>query len=218
MASPAAIAERVQFGYAKAGSKLGLPHSLYRPVGAGPALAAQNLLNPNVPFIASATPDAAFKRPSGWTTPELYALVDPRLLQSGDYLSGPTGVWFVGSCDGVAIPLVVQCNYTVDISRPAGMTAGLNQAYGGRIDATDSPLVTGWPASLLSGGHSEAGRAMVPGDPKRFAGAICKLPRVPGVTFASGDRIVVEGGDTWVIAGAFLLDLGWRLELAGAEA
>lgn len=213
----AGIAAKVAYGYGKAASKLGPQHSVYRATSTGPAIAPANLVG-TTPFIASATPDGAFRRPSNWTTPEQFGLFDPTKARPGDYLTGSSGTWFVASTDTLTIPMVVQCNVVISIARGEAIGPGLNPIYGGQTPAVDQTLLTDWPASLLSGGHSEAGRAMLPDDPKRFAGGICKLPPVPGVTFRAGDRITVDGGDTWMVAGAFLQSLGWRLELAGAEA
>jgi len=212
----AKIAAKGAYGYAKLGKVLGQLHSQYRPITAGPALAPINLVG-TLPFLASATADGGFRRPGNWTSPEYFALVDPSRLRAGDYLNGPTGTWFVASLETLTIPMVVQCDVIVTLSRNSGIAPGLNAEYGGDT-APDGTLLADWPASLIGGGVSESGRAALPSDPKRFGGGVCKLPAVPGVTIRSGDRIVVQNGDTFLVAAAFLQDRGWRLELSGAEA
>ena len=225
----ARILDRVQFGYGKAASKLGLPHTLYRPNGPGAPLASQNIMRA-LPFTTSQTPDGEFKRPSRYGAPVAFALIDVRgvgaaAVRVGDYVTGSTGVWFLASMEQLTIPMVVECNAVINVVRAAGVDLAHEDIYGGRTDGTDGTVLTGWPASVLQGGRIEVGRAGLPGDPS-MKGYIVLLPAQAGALIRTSDRMIVtrwlatgENPDmAMVVNQAELTALGWRIGTSMGEA
>lgn len=213
----ARILDRVQFGYGKAASKLGLSHTLYRPTAAlTPALSPLCFMRRDVPFAVSQTPDAAFSRPAKYGSAIAFALMDVRGtrgsdVRGGDYIVGPTGTWFVASLEQLTIPMVIECNAVVSVARPAGnVTPGIGP-YGGRKNSTDVPLMAGWPASVLLGGRTQAGRADLPAD-VQAKGFQILLPAWPGVTLRTSDRVTDDAGRAFTLGAAELSDFGWRLD------
>ncbi len=245
----ARIMERVAFGYAKAGSKLGLPHNLYRPNAAlTPALDPSNLLR-STPFASSATPKGDFAAPSKYGAPIRYALTDTRYgtdahvqgddtdmmlegvseaaiiaaspVQPGDYIDGPSGTFFFASINAFEIPMVVECNATVTVKRPAGqddatdLTPG-RHGYEAPTAANDRVILLSWPASVLDGGRTEASRPGLPSD-VAAKGVIILLSATPDCAIRTMDRIE-DGRQAYTVSSAELTSLGWRLGASFSEA
>jgi hypothetical protein len=107
--------------------------------------------------------------------------------------------------------LVVECNRTVNITRPQVQTAyGAVSDYEGTTAANETPLMSGWPASVLQGTKGEKGGVALPGD-VRDAWCAVLLPEAPGVILRAGDLIADELGRRYIVSSAELTDLGWRI-------
>ena len=195
-------------GYAQVAKRLGNPFTLYRPTSADMSAAAIVATN----FLASLNAeDMTYRRPNKYGKPTWYAVMDGRQTQVGDYLIGDTGKFFVAAQQPLLPILVVECNRTVNITRPQVQTQyGAVTDYEGTTAANETPLMTGWPASVLQGTKGEKGGVALPGDTRDAWWAIL-LPFVPGVILRSGDLIADELGRRYIISSAELSDLGWRL-------
>lgn len=156
-------------------------------------------------------PDYAFggKKPNLYGKPLYGALFDRTATLPGDYLQAASGTYFLAAQQPLLPTAAVACNATVTLTRPGGNTASGKQPYGGRRDSTDTPLMTGWPASLLRAGRTIAGKADLPGDVPD-GGFEMLLPAWPGVTLRTGDRVADGQGRAFVLSSAELSDLGWR--------
>lgn len=211
--TPEGIAAKVAYGYGKSGSKLGPVHTLYRPTSPlTPALAPQNVMTPQLQFIASATPDVKFTRPAHYNEPLRFGLYDTTQTQVGDYIDGPTGTFFVISQRPIEAPELVFCDVVISVTRAAGDAGAGVQPYGGRVTATDVLLVNQWPASMVLGGRAQSGQADLPGD-VRDKGVQALLPATMGVILRTSDRVTDSQGRAFTISSAELSDLGWRLDL-----
>ena len=207
-----AIIGKVSRGYAIAGGKLGPAHALYRPTGTGPALAPANRVGA-LAFSASATMDAAFKRPATREQAAWAGLFDASLARVGDYVDGPSGTWFVAELGTLAAPVVMRCNAVVSFARPGRATqAGVNP-YGGRTTSTDAPLAAGWPASVLLGGSGGASTADLPRD-ARNAGFEALLPLIPGVVPRQEDVMSDDAGRRFLIGAVETTRFGLRLAVS----
>ena len=214
--TPDGIAAKVRYGYGKAGKKLGDVHTTYRPtLPTTPALAPQNVMA-FIPFISSATPEGAFKRPSNYNQPLRYGLFDAGATRVGDYIDGATGTYFVASQTALEVPMVVACNAMLSVFRGAAASTVNEDVYAGRTVATDSPVLNQFPASLLIAGRSEAGRLDLPGD-SSDRGAVILLPYVAGAVLRVSDRVQAvfsepnEISRGFTISSVELTDLGYRI-------
>lgn len=181
--SGAAIASVFALGPRVTAQVLGLPFAQYRPSGAGAALASANLLG-TVPAWITADPKLMAARPFNYAKPAGYAAVDPAIVAVGDYLVGSLTVggeqetFFVASADIPAPIMVIRCNRVLTVTRPGGPAPGADY-YGGDTTATETPLITAWPASVLQGTKGERGDLTLPGDVRNPWGAILLPPSVP---------------------------------------
>jgi hypothetical protein len=147
--------------------------------------------------------------------PYRQAWADWSYLQVGDYLVGPEGTVFVAAIEPPKPMLVVMTNAVVTLGRPAPpVLAGLNP-YGAVLPATQTVLLSGFPASLLAGGVDDRTRAGLPDDTK-VPGFTSLLPAVPGVRPHVADILTDERGERFVVTAAELLNGVWRLSLVQA--
>lgn len=211
MIDAATIQARIDRGSGIAAAKLGEACDWRRPVSALAGPVAATSLGTTKAWL---NPDAAFGRvlPNLYGKPVLGALCDRSLLQVGDYLFAQSGTYFVIAAQPLLATAVVQCTSTITVSRPHGNTGAGPQPYGGRTASTDTPLMVGWPVSILASGRTQTGRADLPSDvPNK--GMTGLLPSFPGVVLRTSDRIADDQGRAFVISAAELSDLGWRLDL-----
>ena len=170
-------------------------------------------------------------------------VADGSLLQPGDYLSatsaaGENRTLFVASLEPLQPILAISCNALVSLSRGTLATDGRADAGYAAQPGGGSALLDSWPASLLagSGPPGPAAKHPLPGNPIA-GGWTLLLPRsapLGGIMPAAGDRILARFlpdaltlGDPsmgqpsltdqlrrFVVTGAELGDLGWRLGLS----
>ena len=202
------IQGRIWRGMGVAARYLGAAFDHHRPLD---PLAPINALSYRGTLTAKFDADPAFRhiRPADHGKPLYYLLADATEVRPGDYLIADQGAWFIAGIEPNVPPLAVRCNAVVSVARPMnGLAPGLNP-YGGRTDATDAPMMAGWPASVLQGAGQVAGRADLPGD-ARQSGREILLPAWPGVVLEAGDLVRDDLGRRYVLAGAEHSALGWR--------
>lgn len=205
----ARLASLVGRGYEIAGRKVGLIHSVYRPADPLAPLAPSALVG-TAPATFDRTGTFPFSGSPGYGKAVWQAIIDPAAVQVGDYLAGAGRTWFVAALDHLQPPLVVECNATLSIRRPAS-PAGLGLVgYSGSTEATEALLLDGWPASVLAGGSGEATNPHLPGD-ARQSGWVILLPALPGVDIRFSDQPVAADGRRFLISAAERTRLGWRL-------
>jgi hypothetical protein len=88
--------------------------------------------------------------------------------------------------------------------------------YEGNTPDTQTPLATGWYASVLQGTKGEKNEVGLPGD-VRNPWWLILLPQIPGVTLRTSDLVSDDIGRRYVISSAELTDLGWRLTAQQAQ-
>ncbi len=200
---------KIYQGYADAAIRLGTLYSQYRPSGVSAPIASGNLLGTIlVAFDAAASFN--FGRPALYAKPVWYALLDGTQTVVGDYLVGEAGTYFIAAQEPLLPIAAVLCNRTVSVLRPAGNTGVGAQPYGGDTAATETPVMTTWPASILQGTKGEKGDVALPGDIRQPWYAIL-LPAWPGVLIDTADVLNDDLGRRMKVSGAELTNLGWRL-------
>lgn len=205
---------KVWAGYAKAAKFVGTPYAHYRPSGPNSPLAAGNRLA-DLPVSLNAE-DPRYARPNVYGKATWYAVADGAQLQVGDYIVGIEGTLFVAALQQLLPIFMVDCNRTVSVLRPAQQPGVGAQGYGGDTAASEIPLMTGWPASVIQGTKGERNDVGLPGDVKTPWWAIL-LPHAAGVTLRTSDIVTDELSRRYVISSAELTDLGWRLTAMQAQ-
>lgn len=173
-----------------------------------------------LPVFLTTDDKSASTKANAYGKPLWYGRFDRTQTSVGDYLIGPAGTYFIAAQQALLTTLVIECNAVVSFTRPTGDTEAANAIdindYGGRSDATDTPLLTGWPASVLIKTRGEASPLLLPGDTKQALFEVL-IPANGGVTLRTSDLM------TWqwynmpdqiargTVAGTEATDLGWRL-------
>ena len=205
------IQRKINRGYGIASKKLGQLCEIRRPWRAIQPIGREAETGLIMVFFDT---DYQFqaKKPSLYGKPLFGAAMDRTNIAVGDYLLGANDTWFVAGIEPLIPTMVVKTNVVVAIARPGPvLVPGINP-YSGRTAKTDTPLMAGWPASILIGGRTQAMRADLPSDvPDR--GAQMLLPAWPGVLIRTGDRVTDDENRAFNISEAELTDLGWRVEL-----
>lgn len=205
----ATLQGKIYGGYAKAALRIGLPFAQYRPAGANnPTQGAPR----NAALLASFNAeDMKYGRPNKYGKPTWYCIADGTQLAVFDYLVGASSTYFIAAMQPLLPILAVECNRVVSVTRPSLQTqVGAVTNYEGTTAANETPLMAGWPASVLQGTKGEKSEVALPGDVRNAWWAIL-LPYTAGVVLRSGDLIADDLQRRYVISSAELTDLGWRI-------
>lgn len=200
-------------GYAISAGKIGLPYAQYRPDSA-------DLTNwsPIATLLASFNAeDMKYSKPNKYAKPTWYVLIDGSQTQVGDYLIGPGGTFFIAAQQAILPILVVECNRTLSFARPqAQLQVGAVTNYEGNTEALQTPLASGWPASVLQGTKGEKNEVNLPGD-TRNPWWLILLPAIPGVTLRTTDLVFDDLGRRMILSSVELTDLGYRCTAMQAQ-
>jgi hypothetical protein len=218
MASQASVQGHVNLGFAILAAKLGAVCEQYRPVGAGNPLAAGNLLG-TLPVLFDTNANMQQAQPRKRQNPESwYGAFDATDVLVGDYLvDAALGTFFVSAIDWFRPARMVLCNQVLTFSRPGAQTPGAGD-YGGGQGATNTPLLTSWPAALIQGTKGEHGEAQLPGD-VRLPWSVILLPASGGVELLTGDwAVTAEVTPRFhTLSSCELTSGGWRFSAALAN-
>lgn len=210
----ATIHAKIYAGRAKAALRLGVDYNVVRPLLAASPLSNQ-IATTKVAFNAG---DGNYTKPNLYGDALWYADLDGRLTQAGDYLvhpSAPFDVKFIAA-QQLLLPVVcIECNRSVRISRQATATAIGAVGYSGTTAANETNILGAagamWPASILLGGKQQAGLNLAAGA-KQTGWRILLPPSVPAtVVIGASDIVTDDLGRRYLVDGAELTDLGWRI-------
>ena len=177
------IAARCRYGYGKAATKLGRPCAVYRPIDPLSAAISQAALIGNTIAAFDTVPTFSFQNTTKFKNRIFYGLMDATLLQVGDYLVCAGLTYFVATIDDIPAPMVVRCDRSLTVSRPGAQTPG-SGFYGGDLTASETPIITSWPAALLPGTKGEKGDTNLPGDVRLPWVQVLMPVTVPQILFA----------------------------------
>ncbi len=205
---PRTLEDRVRWGLNSAARAIGVDTHAYRPSGVAEPLAPANrYLRLRAAFTA---PDGRFAHPNGYGAALWYGVFDAAYTRPGDYLVQDDAVWFVAAQQRLLPVLCVRTNRMVSLWRAAAPSnAGANN-YGGLNPATNTPLLTNWPASVLGAAGRGRPDADLPTDSSIPYWTVL-MPAFPGVTLLPADLLTDDLGRNAVVAAAELSELGWRL-------
>jgi len=201
---------KIYSGYAKAANVIGLSFSLYRPLSAGAPLG--NLVG-TLKAALDSSPEYGFKKPNEYGDPTWFALINDATTQAGDYLVNTSGTYFIAGKQFLLPVIVVECNRSLKLTRQQAQSGVGALGYGGSVAAHDTDVLgaTGalWPASILFGSRSQVSLNL-PQGAKNSGWRILLPPSVP-ITVMAGDIATDDLGRRYVVEGAELTDLGWRI-------
>lgn len=206
MANQASIQAHINYGYGRAAAYLGASTSQYRPTD------PQNPLGNQIGTLMAdfdVDPKFSHSKPSKYNNPLFYGMFDATSVQVGDYLAAPMGTFFVATFEPNKPPLCVECNTTITAVRPQAL-APSPSFYGGDQQVGFTPLLSGWPASVLQAYRGERGEVRLPSDTRMPWFAIL-LPVFSGVTLEAADKVTDAVGRTYTLSSCELTSLGWRL-------
>lgn len=209
----ATLQQKIYQGYGKAALRIGPSFNLFRPASATSPFASGPLTTLNASFNAE---DMTYSRPNKYGKPTWFCLVDGTQTQVGDYLSNASQTFFIAAMQPTLPILAVDCNRTINVTRPQQQTGVGAVGYGGDTDANETALMTGWPASVLQGTKGEKNEVNLPGDVRNPWWQML-MPAFPGVVLQSADIVTDDIGRRYIISSAELTDLGWRCTMMSAQ-
>lgn len=210
----AKLQAKVYKGYSLAAKRIGPIFTLYRPSSASNPIASGNIVTTlNASFNAE---DMTYSRPNKYGKPTWFCLVDGRLTQVGDYLINGDKTYFIAAMQQTLPILAVECNRTINVNRPAQQAGAGVVGYGGNTAATETRLMTAWPASILQGTKGEKNEVNLPGD-VRNPWWVVLFPAFHGVALHTADVITDELSRRYIISSAEETDLGWRCTAQQAQ-
>jgi hypothetical protein len=185
----------------------------YRPAGITLPLAPANrYLRIPVLFTGYA---GKFNRPLGYGEAVAHGIFDYSYTRPGDYLVKGDMIWFIASQDVLQPALCVRTNRILSFSRAAAPSSTGANNYGGVTASTVTPLIQGWPASVLGSSGSGQPSAGLPSDSSVPYWTVL-LPLLPGVTLLPSDLMTDDLGRSAVVSAAESTFLGWRLTVKQA--
>lgn len=205
----ATLQSKIYQGYGKAALRLGYMTSAYRGLTAFNPVSVGNLIaSLNASFNSESM---VYSRPNKYGHPTWFGVFDGTLVKVGDILTNAQdGTFFVAAMQQALPILVVQTNRTLSVLRPLQQTGVGAAAYNGDTVATETALMTGWPASVLLGTKGGRSVANLPGDTSAPWWAIL-MPAVAGVQIRTSDIITDDLSRRYIVSSAELTDLGWRI-------
>jgi hypothetical protein len=202
------LQDRASRGLGVAARRVGARTDAFRPRGVSDPLAPANrFLRLHAAFSA---PDGRFQRPNAYGSPLWHGTFDTAYTKPGDYLVQPAGTWFVAAQQPLLPVLCVETNRIASFVRPAAPGGVGVNGYGGVALSTATPLLSRWPASVLTAGSGMRPSANLPSDSTTATWTVL-LPAIRGIVLRPADLMTDDLERTGTISTAELTDLGWRL-------
>ncbi|HVE21830.1 MAG TPA: hypothetical protein VNC39_07635 [Acidocella sp.] len=212
--SESAIAASINLGLVQTASMLGVPHSWYRPQGAGPVVAAGNLRGTVMAYVTSTQnlqPQSA-----AWGKADRFAAFDAAGFLAGDYLVA-NETYFLAEIMPLASALrLALCNEVFAWSQMQRAAVGPGNRAGALMAV---PQATGWPGWLQPSERRTAPDLHLPGDVDQPNAQILLPASLPG-QIARGDQLTTGETQpvTWTVQSAVLSANGWQITAIHAGA
>jgi hypothetical protein len=209
----ATLQARINAGNGKAAARLGFSFDVYRP--------ASDTANPIVPGNKITTLPAAFastgtgfnfEKPSLYTNPVFNGLFDATLVRVGDYLVNVAhGTYFVAQLADIVPHVAVQCNRIITVLSPGtSKTYGAQSPYSGTTPATETQVLTSYPASLIFDARGKASDVKLPLDLPAPNYQIL-APVTLAADLRSGMIINDDNNRRYIISATEDSPMGWRI-------
>lgn len=165
MVSQATIQAKVNFGFGKAAQKTAVNYGVYRSTGVATPIIPANLIT-TLPVGIDTNAQFTFMQPGKILSDMYVGMLDLTLIENGDYLVGPQGVFFTSQIAPFKPPVLVQCPHTISLERQDD-----TDKQGLQIRPTYDPEQSSWvgvsnyvPASMLPDRERGKPPADFPGD------------------------------------------------------
>lgn len=156
-----------------------------------------------------------FVRPLAYGDALAHGIFDYSYTRPGDYLVQRNVIWFIAAQQPLLPALCVRTNRVVSFTRPVAPAATGMNGYGGVTAASVTPLLTGWPASIIGSSGGGQPSADLPSDSSIPYWTVL-FPAALGVVLLPADLMTDDLGRSAVVAAAELTALGWRLTVKQA--
>lgn len=196
-----------------AARKLGIATDVFRPGAAATPLAPRSRV---IRLPVALHIGKGFDLPATHGAPLWQAMLDSAYTRPGDYLVQRAETWFIASQPRLLPVLCIKTNRVVSFARSGTADRIGTTAYAGMQRASLRPLLTDWPASVLTAGAARMASTHLPADLPATQWTVL-LPAFPGVILQDGDRMTDDLGRAGIITSADLSDLGWRLSVRQAR-
>jgi len=207
------LQDRISWGLNVAARSIGAPTDAYRPSSVLEPLRSTNrFLRLHAAF---SNVHGGFERPNTYDHPLWNGILDSAYTRVGDYLVQKSGTWFIAAQQSLMPVLCVRADRIVSFTRPAAPTSSGVNTYGGVTTATNTPLLTNWPASVRAAALAGTPSADLPGGSSVSHWTVL-LPAQPGVVLLVSDLMIDDLGRNAVVSSAELTNLGWRLSVKQA--
>lgn len=206
------IDQKIRFGYAKAAKKLGKPFELYRSATPFNPLSIGNLIG-SLPAVV--TVDWEWMKSNKPGNAIWWILIDgqdssyPLSAQEGDYLVGDQ-TFFILTKEYQMPMSAAECNRVVSIIRPEQPIGVGNQGYAAYTLPTSTTIMEGMPISILKDRGGRFADSKLPTDTDQ-PGWIVQMPNLGGVNILTGDIMIDDVGDNYVVSTNEETEFGWRL-------
>lgn len=202
------LTTRVNKGNNKAARRLGTIARHYRATTPFGPLKSDPLQQ----LSASFTTDYGYMRSARYGLATRIGIFDASGFEVGDVLVSPeAGTFYVAAMPLLQPILCVKAERLITLRRTAAGSnnAGL-QDYGGTTAAREKAILSDWPASLLLNRSGEHSPLKLPGE-TRSAWYGILMPAFKNLQIHTGDFVMDDTGQRYVITGTELTDMGWRL-------
>jgi hypothetical protein len=223
----ATINAKIYAGRGKAAQRIGYTYNLFRPV------IAANPLSQFITYLPAAfnAGDNVYKRPSNYISPMWYADFDATLAQPGDYLIAQGNTpdpqkLFIAAKQSLLPIMAIGCDRTIRVesavqSGPStgamGYSGVCNNPAGymdilGTSAANNAGVMIGWPCAIIFGKGATSINSPLPTGTKKDVGWMIYLPPSVPIALGAGMHVADDLGRNFVIDGAELSGLGYRLQ------
>lgn len=210
----ATLQTRIDAGYAKAASRIGYAYTLYRPSLTGAVLVPANLITTLNASFDQQTAAFLFQTPQAETKPLYKGLFDQTLVQAGDYLSGPQGVFAVLRLDPIVPPLMARCAHVVSFARAASaaVPSGGYIGFTAQSSTSANPVRAGVPVSITPT-KERARSPSLPGSTRDLSllNVLVSATAMPNGSILDADIITDESGLRYQVEAAYWGQTGYQL-------
>lgn len=206
------INQKIRYGYAKAALKLGQNYQLYRSASGLDPLNIANLIG-TLKMVP--TQDWTWMKANRPGNAIWYCCIDgqdssnPLSAHEMDYLVADQIFYVLSKQYQLPIQLV-ECNSTVNVTRPNQSVSPGLQGYGGRLPSTDTVLMTSVPCSILLQGRGSMAPSKLPTDTQQPLWIIM-IPKLDAIDIRTGDILTDTTKQQYVCSATEETEFGWRL-------
>jgi hypothetical protein len=217
MVSQATIQSKISYGFGKAASIIGASYAQYRCATYDSPI--QSTYQVGALFAAfDVAPSFQFISPSKIDIDVYFGMMDLTNVQTGDYLVGPQGTFFVSYIEPLKPPICVRCPYLMTVTRNASRIASGAQAFrefNGSQDVTLASMIPG-SFTLEEKSRTKPLTGLYDDAIQRTTWKGILSPAYAGAESGSiqaDDVVIDQNGTKYQVFAAFWHPTGWQVRL-----